>query len=707
MNPAHITTIANRLKLQPGRVEKTFNLIAGGATVPFIARYRKEETGSLDEVQVADIRDLMGTLLELDSRRNSILESLSKRDLLTNELQQQLDSAEHLTILEDIYLPHRPKRKTRGFIAKEKGLTPPAKAIFSGKKLTTPPENYFDNEKGVITLEDVFSGARYIIAEWINENKETRILLRHLFHTASIITSKVIAKNKEKGEKYTNYFDWQEQVSRLSGHRLLAMLRGEREKILSLTIRPPEEKALTLLKKKYVNNSPHYKEMELAVTDCYKRLLSPSLENELRKKLKIVADHEAIGVFATNISELLLAPPLGRKRVLALDPGFRTGAKLVCLDEQGKLLHSTTIYPTHGREKVVEAGKTVLGLVEKYCIEAIGIGNGTASRETEQFIHSLSLPDNVITTMVNEDGASIYSASESARKEFPDHDLTVRGAISIGRRLQDPLAELVKIDPKSIGVGQYQHDVDQSELKKCLEDVVVSCVNKVGVEVNISSPELLTHVSGLGPGLADNIIIYRHKNGPFNSRKDLLNVPKLGPKTFEQCAGFLRIQGSTNQLDASGVHPERYKLVEKMAKDAGSTINDLIREPERQKKVDINNYVSKEIGIPTLSDIMEELAKPGRDPRRDFSQISFTEGVNSIDDLNENMELSGIVTNVTKFGAFVDIGVHQDGLVHISQLADRFIKDPNEVVKPRQQVRVRVLSVEKERGRISLSMRKK
>ncbi len=701
------STIASTLNLNRSQVERTLNLLTEGATVPFIARYRKEITGSLDEVQITDIRDMSSTLTELDTRRKSILESLEKRDLLTQELQKQLTEADNLTSLEDIYLPHRAKRRTRGKMARDKGLTPLAKAIFSAKNINLQPECYLSAAKELTTLEDVFSGARDIIAEWINEDKDTRIWLRSLFAKEALITSKLIKKNKEKGIKYRDYFDWQESVTRISSHRLLAMLRGEREKILTISIQPPEEKALALLRKRYVKNSPHRGEMDITVKDCYKRLLAPSLENELRKKLKSEADQEAIQVFATNIRELLLAPPLGPRRVMALDPGFRTGAKLVCLNEQGILLHSTTIFPTHGGEKELSARETINRLIKKFTIEAIGIGNGTASRETEQFIRSCKLRDELVITMVNEDGASIYSASESARKEFPDLDLTVRGAISIGRRLQDPLAELVKIDPKSIGVGQYQHDIDQSELKKGLEDVVISCVNKVGVEVNSASTELLTHVSGLGPALAANIVSYRNESGPFTSRKDLLKVPKLGPKTFEQCGGFLRIHQGKNPLDGSGVHPERYKVVEKMAKDNGCSVMDLIQDDTTRAKVNIRNYISDNLGLPTLSDIMEELAKPGRDPRKEFTQVSFAEGVHSMDDLKKDMELPGIITNVTNFGAFVDIGVHQDGLIHISQLADRFIKDPNEVVKPRQQVRVRVLDVDRERGRISLSMRKK
>ncbi len=707
MNPVHISTIATTLNLNHQNVEATTRLLNEGATVPFIARYRKEVTGSLDEVQVTTIRDLTNNLLEVETRCKAILESLQKRELLTPALQNKLSSAKSLTQLEDIYLPHRPKRRTRGMIAREKGLQPLAKEMFSGNQKSLNPKSFINPDKGIKTLDDVFSGAQDIIAEWINENTEIRIQLRKLFAREAIASSKVIRKNIDEGQKYRDYFDRQEKARSIAGHRLLAMLRGEKEKFLTLSFRPPADSALYILRKHYNQTSPYRHHIDLALTDSYKRLLAPSLENELRNTLKEQADIEAIHVFSSNIAELLLAPPLGAKRVMALDPGFRTGAKLVCLDAQGKLLHTTTIYPTYGGKKAEIAGAELVRLTDTFKIEAIAIGNGTASRETETFAKSLHLNDKIIITVVNEDGASIYSASESARCEFPDHDLTVRGAVSIGRRLQDPLAELVKLEPKSIGVGQYQHDVDQQKLKSSLEDVVIRCVNNVGVDVNSASKELLTYVSGLGPVLAQNILTHRNNNGPFKSRKDLLKVPRLGPKAFEQCAGFLRIPSSKNPLDNSSVHPERYKLVERMAKDQHCTVNTLLADGSLRKGINIQSYVSKDIGLPTLEDIISELAKPGRDPRQEFKQHSFAEGIHAIDDLLPEMELPGIVTNVTNFGAVVDIGVHQDGLVHISQLADRFVKDPNTVVKPRQQVTVRVLEIDKKRGRISLTMRKK
>ncbi|MBU0681212.1 MAG: helix-hairpin-helix domain-containing protein, partial [Proteobacteria bacterium] len=539
-----------------------------------------------------------------------------------------------------------------------------------------------------------------------NEDPAARAGLRQLFNTKALIIAKVVKKNEEAGSKFRDYFDWQEPAAKVAGHRLLAMLRGENEKVLTLALRPPEEAAITLLQKKYVKGSGVAAEqVNLAVQDSYKRLLAPSLENELRTSLKDKADREAIKVFVDNLRQLLLASPLGRKRVMALDPGFRTGAKLVCLDAQGKLLHHTTIYPTLSANQSKEAGKIVSDLCRKYQIEAIAIGNGTAGRETEAFARGLGLAPEIIITMVDESGASIYSASETARAEFPDHDLTVRGSVSIGRRLQDPLAELVKLDPKAIGVGQYQHDVNQAALKKSLDDTVASCVNSVGVELNTASAELLAHVSGLGPVLAQNIIKFRNENGPFTSRAKVLKVPRLGAKAFEQCAGFLRIRDAKNPLDASAVHPEQYAIVEQMAKDCGCKVGDLMTQAEIRQQIDIKRYVSATVGLPTLNDIISELAKPGRDPRQSFTAFAFADGINSMDDLHEGMRLPGLVTNVTKFGAFVDIGVHQDGLVHISQLADRYVKDPSDVVKVRQQVMVRVLEVDAKRKRISLSMK--
>lgn len=703
MTLQHQNIIAEELRIRPIQVAATADLLTDGATVPFISRYRKEATGSLDEVQIAAIRDRLAGLAELDKRRQFIIESLAKRDLLSDALKIDLEKADNLTGLEDIYLPYKPKRRTRAMIAAEKGLEPLARNLFRQDTTRLDVSAFVSAEKGVESIEDALAGARDIIAEWINENKKIRVLLRRLYDEKAVIVSTVVKKNREQGAKFHDYFDWHESVTKVPSHRLLAMLRGEQEKILSISIKPPDELVLPALVRHFVKNGVG-DQVEQAVVDSYKRLLGPSLEKELRNRLKERADREAIKVFADNLRELLLAAPLGQKRLMALDPGFRTGAKLVCLDEQGQLLYSTTIYPTIERRKE-EASRIVRELFKKFQIEAIAIGNGTAGRETEAFIRDLRLNPEVVVTLVNEDGASIYSASEVARREFPDHDVTVRGAISIGRRLQDPLAELVKLDPKSIGVGQYQHDVNQSELKKSLEDVVTSCVNSVGVEVNSASLELLTYVSGLGPALAAAIIQYRKETGPFTSRKELKKVPRLGAKAFEQSAGFLRIHAAKNPLDGSAVHPERYAIVEKMAADAGCKVADLVSSDEARKKVDINNYVGDSLGLPTLRDIMEELAKPGRDPRETFAVFSFAEEVRTMGDLIPQMRLPGIVTNVTKFGAFVDIGVHQDGLIHISQLADRFVRDPSEVVKVRQQVTVRVLEVDQKRGRISLSLR--
>jgi len=703
MDQQHQTIIAEELRIRISQVAATVGLLADGATVPFVSRYRKEATGSLDEVQIAAIRDRLAGLAELDKRRQSIMDSLGKRELLSDQLKISLESAESMTSLEDIYLPYRPKKRTRAMIAREKGLESLARALFKQDTRHIDASVFINHEKGVESVDDACAGARDIIAEWVSENQEIRVRLRRVFTEKAAVVSTVVKKNQETGTKFRDYFDWSEGAAKVPSHRLLAMFRGEKEKVLSLAIRPADELVIPLLMNHFVTKTGG-NQVELAVADSYKRLIGPSLEKELRNSLKERADQEAIKVFADNLRELLLAAPLGQKRLMALDPGFRTGAKLVCLDEQGQLLYSTTIYPTMGGRKE-EASRIVRDLFRKFKIEAIGIGNGTAGRETESFIRGLELGPEVVVTLVNEDGASIYSASEVARREFPEHDLTVRGAISIGRRLQDPLAELVKLEPKSIGVGQYQHDVNQSELKKSLEDVVVSCVNAVGVEVNSASLELLTHVSGLGPSLAASIIQYRNENGPFTSRKEFKKVVRLGAKAFEQSAGFLRIHDAENALDASGVHPERYAIVKKMATDAGCTVGELVSSEDTRKRVDINNYVSDSLGLPTLRDIMEELAKPGRDPRETFSVFSFDENVHSISDLIPEMRLPGIVTNVTKFGAFVDIGVHQDGLIHISQLADRFIKDPSEVVKVRQQVMVRVLEADEKRGRISLSLR--
>ena len=697
--------IAGHLNLREQQVSNTLGLLSDGGTVPFIARYRKELTGSLDEVAVAAIREQHQKLVDVDKRRQAILETLVKIGLLDETLKKQLEKAKSLTELEDIYLPFKPKRKTRGLVARERGLEPLAEMLVKGIQ-PLQLQLFHNPEKGVVTDDDALAGARDIIAEDLSEDPPTRAELRRLFHEQAIIESKLVKKNMAQGEKYTDYFDWREPAGKAPGHRLLAMFRGAHEKILTLTIRPPEESGLRLIKKRHLQAGPWQSEVVKALDDCYLRLLAPSLENELAGVLKTRADSEAIKVFSDNLRQLLLAPPLGQKRVLALDPGYRTGAKVVCLDSQGKLLDSTTIFPTHGGRKLAEAGEIIGELVKKHHIEAIAVGNGTAGRETEEFIRALGLGPQIIITLVNEDGASIYSASENARSEFPDYDITVRGAISIGRRLQDPLAELVKIDPKSIGVGQYQHDVNQAELKKGLQEVVESCVNSVGVELNTASSELLTFVSGLGPTLAGNIIAHRDSNGPFTNRRELLKVARLGPKAFEQCAGFLRIHNGSNVLDASAVHPERYPLVEKMAREAGVKVEDLLQSEAARQNIEHKRYVDDSVGMPTLIDIIAELAKPGRDPRQAFEQFHFAEGLHSMDDLHEGMSLPAMITNVTKFGAFADIGIKQNGLIHVSQLADRFVKDPGEIVKVGQKVEVRVMEIDRKRSRIALSMRK-
>ena len=709
MDDRHIAIIAKELSINPNQVEAAAELLDQGGTVPFIARYRKEATGSLDEIAVAAIRDRLEQLAELDKRREAILKSLEERELLTDDLKEKIMVAENMTTLEDIYLPFRPKRRTRATIAREKGLEPLAALLFEQDQATNPEKaagEYVDEEKGVSDIEDALAGARDIIAEWVNENQEAREKMRLLFETKGMFYSRVISGKEEEGAKFRDYFEWEESVKTAPSHRVLAMRRGESEGFLYLRIRPPEDEALALLNGLFVaGENPASLQVRDAVEDCYNRLLSLSMETEVRLSSKKRADAEAIRIFSENLRELLLTPPLGRRRVMALDPGFRTGCKLVCLDSQGKLLAAEAVYPHTSEKARQEAAQKVCRLYEQYEIEALAVGNGTAGRETEAFLKGLNLPGSPPIVMVNESGASIYSASEVARAEFPDLDLTFRGAVSIGRRLMDPLAELVKIDPKSIGVGQYQHDVNQPDLKRGLDDVVVSCVNGVGVEVNTASEQLLTYVSGLGPGLARNIVSFRNENGPFKSRSQLLKVPRLGPKAFEQAAGFLRIREGENPLDASAVHPESYRVVEQMARDLAASIQDLLADSALRKKIKPADYVTDKIGIPTLDDIISELDKPGRDPRSQFKAFDFTEGVEKIQDLEPGMKLPGIVTNVTAFGAFVDIGVHQDGLVHISQLADRFVKDPAEIVKVHQQVMVTVLEVDLARNRISLSMK--
>jgi uncharacterized protein len=708
MNQRHVQTIAAELALQNRQVEAVAALLAEDASVPFISRYRKEATGSLDEVAVTAIRDRLNQLAELDKRREAILKSLEDHGHLTEELEAQVNAAETLAILEDIYLPYRPKRRTRATIAKEKGLEPLAWALLeqNGGDPEALAGGYVDPDKEVVSIEDALAGARDIIAEQVNEDSEARAEMRRLYQETAAFVSRVATGKEAEGAKFRDYFDWAEPAKNAPSHRVLAMRRGEKADILNLTLAPPEAEALDLLERRFVTaQGPDAEQVRLAVHDAYKRLLSRAMETELRLVTKEAADAEAIKVFAANLRELLMTPPLGAKRVMGIDPGYRTGCKVVCLDRQGKLLHNETVFP-HGSEAQREKAATRLKkLALDLRIEAMAIGNGTAGRETEAFVKALGLDSAIAVLLVNESGASIYSASEVAREEFPDHDLTVRGAVSIGRRLMDPLSELVKIDPKSIGVGQYQHDVDQVALKEALDDVVVSSVNAVGVDVNRASAQLLTYVSGLGPRLARNIVAYRDENGAFASRKELKAVPRLGPKAFEQCAGFLRIKDGANPLDASAVHPERYPLVDRMADDLEASVDDLMRDAGLRAEIEIGKYVDDTIGEPTLKDILAELAKPGLDPRDKFEHFAFKEGVNSLKDLEAGMRLPGIVTNVTRFGAFVDVGVHQDGLVHISQLADRFIKDPAEVVKVQQRVTVTVLEVDLERSRISLSMK--
>jgi uncharacterized protein len=659
-------------------------------------------------VVLGEIRDGLARLAALDSRRQAILKSLEEQNVLTAELRSSVESAATLTALEDIYLPYRPKRRTRATMAKEKGLEPLAKLILA-QEVADPSHEalaFMNVEKGVGSVEDALAGARDIIAEWVNEDTQSRQMIRRLFYQEGSIQSSVIKGKKEKGIKYGNYFDWQEPVAHVPSHRMLAMLRGENEGFLKISIRPSQEKALSLLHRRFVKSTGAASvQVILAIEDGYPRLLAPSIETDIRQQAKEHADDEALRVFARNLRETLMAPPMGPRAVLAIDPGYRTGCKVVCLDPQGKLLANAVIYVSQSAALSREASQTILDLIEKFHIEAIAIGNGTASRETEELIRGLSLSDKIPVVMVNESGASIYSASAVAREEFPDQDITVRGAVSIGRRLLDPLAELVKIDPKSIGVGQYQHDIDQGKLKSNLDETVMSCVNEVGVKVNTASQQLLTYVSGLGSTLAKNVIANRNEKGPFRSRADLKKVPRLGPKAFELAAGFLRIDNADNPLDASAVHPESYHIVDRMARDLGCKVTDLMRREDLRCRINLESYTGEEYGLPTLQDIMTELAKPGRDPREHFETVAFAADIRTIDRLTPGMTLAGIVTNVTNFGAFVDIGVHQDGLVHISELSDKFVKIPSEVVRVNQKVSVTVLTVYPERKRISLSMR--
>lgn len=704
----HVHVVAAELKISTKQVEATIELLDEGATVPFISRYRKEITGSMDEVQVAGIRDRFEQLRELDKRRESILKSIQEQGKLTPELEEKIKVAGTMTELEDLYLPYKQKRKTRASIAKEKGLEPLATLILEQSISDVEGEaaKFIDTEKGVATFEEALSGARDIIAELINENQEARTSVRKLFNEKGTIKSKVFPGKENEGQKYRDYFEWEEPIAKTPSHRLLAMRRGEKEGFLMLDIAPLEEDAVEILERQFVEGrGAAADQVKLATKDAYKRLLKPSMETEVRMGTKNKADEEAIRVFSDNLKQLLLSSPLGQKNVLALDPGFRSGCKLVCLDRQGKLLEETVVYPHEPQRQTQQSGAVIMALCQKHAIEAISIGNGTAGRETEAFVKTLGLPKEILVVMVNESGASVYSASDVAREEFPEYDVTVRGAVSIGRRLMDPLAELVKIDPKAIGVGQYQHDVDQTALKKSLDEVVISSVNLVGVEVNTASKQLLTYVSGLGPQLAQNIIDYRNANGPFKSRADIKKVARMGDKAFEQSAGFLRVHDAENPLDRSAVHPESYPVVERMAKDVGASVTDIMKSKELRQKIVLKNYVSETVGLPTLQDIFQELDKPGRDPRQTFEVFEFAEGVKEMKDLRPGMKLPGIITNVTKFGVFVDIGVHQDGLIHISHLADRFISDPSEVVKVQQKVQVTVLEVDEARKRISLSMK--
>ena len=706
----HVLKIASDLGLKANQVKATAALLDEGATIPFIARYRKEATGLLDEVAIAAIRDTLERLRDLDKRRESILKTLEESGKLTDELKEKILAAESMSLLEDIYLPYRPKRRTRAAIARERGLEPLAEKIFSQDIFDVAAEAlpFVNEERNVASAAEAIAGARDIIAEWVNEDEKTRGAMRSFFASRGTFRSKVVPGKEEEGAKFRDYFDWEEPVTKAPSHRVLALRRGEHEEILSLRVMPPEDEAIALLEALFIKGDGEAsQQVKMAVHDAYKRLLSLSMEAEIRLETKKRADEEAIRVFNENLRQLLLAPPLGQKNVMAIDPGFRTGCKLVCLNGQGRLLHTETLYPhLVSEDKVKVAGETVVGLCSKFGIEAIAIGNGTAGRETEAFIRKLALPHDIQVVMVNESGASVYSASEVAREEFPDQDVTVRGSVSIGRRLIDPLAELVKIDPKAIGVGQYQHDVDQRMLKRSLDDAVESCVNRVGVEVNTASKELLTYVSGLGPQLAGNIVTYRNEHGPFRKRAEFKNVAKLGPKAFEQAAGFLRIREAENPLDRTAVHPESYHVVRAMASDLQCSVDDLIRDGDLRSRIEVNNYCTDTIGLPTLKDILSELEKPGRDPRETFEAVSFTEGVEKIEDVAPGMQLPGVVTNVTAFGAFVDVGVHQDGLVHISELSDRFVKSAADVVKVQQKVMVTVLDVDVKRKRISLSMKK-
>ncbi|WP_438481240.1 helix-hairpin-helix domain-containing protein [Oleiharenicola lentus] len=716
-NPDHVLRLAQELNLKVQQVAATAQLLAEDATVPFISRYRKEVTGMLDEVQVTAIRDRLEQMRSIDERRASILSSLKERNLLNDVLEKSINAATTLTALEDIYLPFKPKKRTRATIAREKGLEPLAELLYAQDAATNPataaqeyvgrdytPDDGKNTPQKIKDIDEALAGARDIIAERVSDDKDARARLRLVYQKHAVISSKVLTGKEVEAAKFKDYFEWSEPLAKAPSHRVLAMRRGEQELMLMMRITLPDELAAQAeVEPLFVKaKNPAGEQVRLAVVDSVKRLLAPAMETEMRLESKKRADETAIKVFADNVRELMFAAPLGQKAVMAIDPGFRTGCKVVCLDQQGKLLHNDVVYPDR---HAVEAKEKLEGFIKFFKVEAIAIGNGTAGRETESFVRGLGLPPSIPVMMVNESGASIYSASEVAREEFPDHDLTVRGAVSIGRRLMDPLAELVKLDPKSIGVGQYQHDVDQYALKRSLDDTVVSTVNGVGVEVNTASKQLLSYVSGLNSSIAANIVARRNEKGPFKTRAELLEIPRLGPKAYEQAAGFLRIRGAGNPLDSSAVHPERYALVEKMAADVGTTVPDLMREGSVRAKIKLEKYVTDSVGLPTLTDIVAELAKPGRDPREKFEVFSFTEGVSKPEHLKPGMKLPGIVTNVTAFGAFVDVGVHQDGLVHVSQLADSFVKEAATVVKPGQKVTVTVVEVDLPRNRIALSMR--
>ena len=698
--------ISKALDIPSRQVLKTVELIDEGATIPFISRYRKEVTGGLDEVEVGDIKQQYEKLCELSKRKVTILNSIEEQEKLTPELKKRIEECWDSTELEDIYLPYKPKRQTRAEIARKRGLEPLAKILMAQNERDVQNRALSFITDEVKTAEDALQGARDIIAEWVNEDESTRNTVRNIFNREAIISSKIIKGKEEDAAKYRDYFDFSEPLYRCSSHRLLAMRRGESEEFLRVSISPDDDHCIESLHRRYVKGKTSASEqVEMAVKDGYKRLLKPSIETEFAALSKEKADEQAIKVFAENLRQLLLAAPLGQKRVLGVDPGYRTGCKLVCLDAQGNLLHNETIYPHPPQDDKFKASAKVAALVHSYDIDAIAIGNGTASRETEYFITNVRYDRKVQVFVVSEDGASVYSASKTARDEFPEYDVTVRGAISIGRRLMDPLAELVKIDPKSIGVGQYQHDVEQGKLKKSLDQTVENCVNQVGVNVNTASKHLLTYVSGLGPALAQNIVNYRTEKGPFKSRKELKKVPKLGEKTFEQCAGFLRIHDAENPLDNSAVHPESYHVVESMAKELSCSVSEMIANKELKHKIRLEKYVSDKVGMPTLVDIMEELDKPGRDPRKGIQVFEFDQSVRTIDDLKEGITLPGIVSNITNFGCFVDIGIKEKGLVHISEMADRFVSDPTEIVSIHQHIKVKVMSVDKERKRVQLTMK--